>query len=84
VCDIESLDLWSSWLEPELARSDTTEHKLVAYSAHLERMQALAKGIAVRAESGAKGGTSDNLDAAHYVAEAEMWIAKARSTAKTS
>jgi hypothetical protein len=79
--DMETLYLWSRhWLDAELAVASSAKEKLAAYTAHLDRLKPHRDFMAERLRLGVRNITTNKLNAVeYYVAEAEMWVQKAKS-----
>jgi hypothetical protein len=75
----EDVYLWSvRWLDAERGMSDRKEDRVAALEAHLKRMKELRQRVTVMAEGGLVPGL-DVRAAEFYQAEAELWLAQARS-----
>ena len=71
---------WSlRWMRAAQAASVDDQQKMVAIQAHLDRMRALQKRIALLYKAGMRGGEAKEMRAANfYVSEAERWLAEAK------
>jgi hypothetical protein len=76
---VELVYRWSRrWLEAELEVDDRKTEQIAAYQAHLNRMRDLGKVAYDRFRL--RVNTIDEVTAADfYVAEAEIWLARAKS-----
>jgi multidrug efflux pump subunit AcrA (membrane-fusion protein) len=77
--DAEKVYLWSRrWMETERDVSDKAPGRVAAVGSHLDRMKKLRKAAEARYQIG-QAGQVDVLGADFYLAEAELWLARAEA-----
>ena len=80
----EDVHTWSiRWLDAQRELSSKPADHIAALNDHLKRMQELAKIVHQLVNAGAPGLHGGSASAADfYIAEAELWLAKAKVSAK--
>jgi hypothetical protein len=77
--DADAAYRWSCrWLEAERDVSDKKADRVAALEAHRDRMKALREIALARYKAG-QASQADALGAGFYVAEAELWLARAKA-----